>query len=281
MSANNHDVQHIIAWEDLYKFMKCKALLLLPVSLLPLSAVGLEKGTPEDPIRILPIGDSITSWNGGYRAPLQKKLKAAGYHFDFVGTQTDKNQSGHDGDHEGHSGCRINQVYDKIYGNPKAWGGPVEANHSVKNNQPDLILVMLGTNDMRQGLWPSSGWGNPDKTVLTLYGKLIRAMHNDAPEAEIILSGILRNTAGDIDPAHDWEKKDTDNNEPIAPRIEPFNKALKEMVETLAREGIPIHWVNPHDAIPEDMLRDGIHPTGEGFKALGNTFYQGIVEITE
>lgn len=262
--------------------MKLKASLpILLVSLLPLTSLALEKGTAEAPIKILPLGDSITAWNGAYRAPLQKKLKADGYHYDFVGTQTDKYQSDHDGDHEGYSGARIDQVYDKLYGNPNAWGGAVEANDSVKNNQPDLILVMLGTNDMRQGLWPSSGWGDPSITILTNYEKLLRAMLKDSPEAEIILCGILRNTSGDIDPAHDWEKNDTDNNEPIAPRIEPFNKALKEMVERLAAEGLAITWVNPHDAITEAMIRDGIHPTDEGFTVLGDVFYEGIVEITK
>lgn len=45
------------------------------------------------PLRIMPLGDSITygqGWDphGGYRAVLREKLVEAGYDIDYVGTQT-------------------------------------------------------------------------------------------------------------------------------------------------------------------------------------------------
>src|SRR2546427_13252520 len=66
------------------------------------------------PIRILPLGDSITQgWivPGGYRLPLYQLLTNAGYNVDFTGTQTDNGAPGlPDPDHEGHPGWTIRQI---------------------------------------------------------------------------------------------------------------------------------------------------------------------------
>ena len=66
------------------------------------------------PIRIMPLGDSITAgYNvaGGYRAPLYAGLTSLGYAVDFVGTQAD-NGAGSlpDANHEGHSGLTIGGI---------------------------------------------------------------------------------------------------------------------------------------------------------------------------
>src|SRR5713101_7644123 len=60
------------------------------------------------PIRILPLGDSITygyDVPGGYRLPLYQVLTNAGYNVDFTGTQTGNGAADlPDPDHEGHPG---------------------------------------------------------------------------------------------------------------------------------------------------------------------------------
>src|SRR6267143_5836411 len=66
------------------------------------------------PIRILPLGDSIThGWivPGGYRLPLYQLLTNAGYNVDFTGTQADNGAPAlPDPDHEGHSGWTIRGI---------------------------------------------------------------------------------------------------------------------------------------------------------------------------
>ncbi|MDQ3813927.1 MAG: GDSL-type esterase/lipase family protein, partial [Armatimonadota bacterium] len=105
------------------------------------------------PIRILPLGDSITQ--GGradrateltYRYPLYYMLKDAGYHVDFIGSLNkglngefvwpDKDGVPFDRDHEGHYGWKTAAVRDKLAGWMKSYPAA-----------PDIALIHLGTND--------------------------------------------------------------------------------------------------------------------------------------
>jgi lysophospholipase L1-like esterase len=104
------------------------------------------------PIRIVPIGDSITQ--GGrkdreeytYRYPLFYQLKAAGYDVDFIGSLNKglngeaqwpaKDGVAFDPDHEGHYGWKTAKVRDELPGWMAKWQGA-----------PDIALIHLGTND--------------------------------------------------------------------------------------------------------------------------------------
>lgn len=91
-------------------------------------------------LAVMPLGDSLTRgvgdpmW-GGYRLDLRARLAAAGQNPDFVGPWMDGN-----GDHEhaGTSGARIDQV-------------SVAVPQLMSVYKPDVVIVMLGTNDASQG----------------------------------------------------------------------------------------------------------------------------------
>lgn len=104
------------------------------------------------PWRIMPLGDSLTSGTfpgrvHSYRGYLEGLLLAAGYSFDFVGTQTRLAHGGSDSDHEGHSGFSI---------------GPDEARFCLEcdtanlydhlddylTTEPDIVLLLIGINDL-------------------------------------------------------------------------------------------------------------------------------------
>lgn len=96
-------------------------------------------------LRILPVGDSLTEggyningeWKvaGGYRSPLKIYLNMMGVKSDFLGRRKSGPVPGGDLEHEGYSGWRIDEVA------PKA----LEA---VELFQPDVVLLMLGSNDL-------------------------------------------------------------------------------------------------------------------------------------
>ena len=69
------------------------------------------------PVRIMPLGDSITAGPGCWRALLWDDLQRTGYpNTDFVGTQTGGGCSvAHDGDHEGHSGFSVTGTFDGVH----------------------------------------------------------------------------------------------------------------------------------------------------------------------
>jgi lysophospholipase L1-like esterase len=100
-----------------------------------------------DPVKIMPLGDSITFGVGstdlnGYRKPLYQALTTAGYNFDFVGSLTN-------GDflaphHEGHEGWHADAVdtNSDILGQVYSW---------LTANPADIVLLHIGTNDISVG----------------------------------------------------------------------------------------------------------------------------------
>ena len=95
-----------------------------------------------NPIRIMPLGDSITYGTNstgtvGYRRPLYQLLVGAGYSVDFVGSQTDGSPEDFDRNHEGHRGWRADQIRDNITG----W---------LNSTPADVVLLHIGTNDITQ-----------------------------------------------------------------------------------------------------------------------------------
>jgi lysophospholipase L1-like esterase len=144
------------------------------------SAVGLT---------VLPLGDSITkgcgtdagpanNWtavcgddSGGYRAPLWAALSAAGLNVTMVGTQ----KSGPSwlpatgSAHEGHPGWTIKQILNIL----PSWAAL----------KPDIILLLLGTNDI--------GQGHPETEVATDMIALLNATVTALPASRIIISTVL------------------------------------------------------------------------------------------
>lgn len=120
------------------------------------TAVRNTAANPAAPIRILPLGDSITQ--GGradraeytYRYPLYFRLQEAGYNVDFIGSLSkglnsdaiwpDQNGVPFDADHEGHYGWKTAQARDKLIEWMKSYPAP-----------PDIVLIHLGTNDQDAG----------------------------------------------------------------------------------------------------------------------------------
>src|SRR5439155_8135969 len=89
------------------------------------------------PVRIMPLGDSITAGPGCWRALLWDHLQRTGFtNIDFVGTQQGGGCSvPFDIDHEGHSGIAATGMADQNQLPP--W---------LAATSPDIVLMHLGTN---------------------------------------------------------------------------------------------------------------------------------------
>src|SRR5678815_5672583 len=89
-----------------------------------LFVLTLSAGAQSPPIRIMPLGDSITDGSsfdspdgsGGYRLKLYTMLTNIGYNVDYVGLQTINSGLLTEKEHEGHSGWRIDQIDSTIAG---------------------------------------------------------------------------------------------------------------------------------------------------------------------
>jgi lysophospholipase L1-like esterase len=92
------------------------------------------------PIRVMPLGDSLTAGVGsstgaGYRAALRAELTRAGLNVDFVGSR--RSGPGPDADNEGHPGWRTDNLSDHI----EQW---------LAAAKPDVVLLDIGTNDLNR-----------------------------------------------------------------------------------------------------------------------------------
>ncbi|MBV1855938.1 GDSL-type esterase/lipase family protein [Catellatospora tritici] len=211
---------------------------LLSLAFLPAPA---EAAVTSRPIRIMPLGDSIT-WGVGspstssYRAALwQRLVNQAGYAVDFVGSQ----QSGSlpDTDNEGHSGWRIDQIAASATG----W---------LNTYQPDVVLLHIGTNDMNQNY----DVANAPARLGSLIDQILAAR----PTATVLIAKIV--------PALDAT---------IQARINTFNAAVPGIV---AARGARAKLVDL-SVLGSADLADTLHPNDAGYARMAVRWYSGLESV--
>lgn len=207
-------------------------------------------------LKIMPLGDSITegltviqgvhTFNGGYRRDLETLLTAQKVDFDFVGSQTDADtaQTVHK-HHEGHSGWRIEDIDAQVDG----WVG---------STQPDVILLLLGANDILQ---KHDVPGAPAR-----FSGLLDHLRQVDPNAWIFVASIL--------PIHD----ELEN-----AQVQSYNESIGDDVAIRQSHGEKIRWVDMNrdsglTAAYED-LPDGLHPDRPGYDKMANVWFGALKDF--
>ena len=131
-------------------------------------------------IRIMPLGDSITRGNQsnselGYRGKLQKKFNPAA--FKFVGSEVYGLMDGEPLYHEGHPGMNASFIENHIKG-------------FLEENNPDIVLLHIGTNDLRTLDKDEINKTVIETTVNTI-GKILTKIHDKDPEITVFLARII------------------------------------------------------------------------------------------
>jgi len=229
------------------------------------------------PLRILPLGDSITRGSylaqkngnavglphpdhGGWRKALQDKLRSASIAFDFVG-ELNYAAFGRDGvvdpnfdpDHQGLAGFSNARI---LTGGVVPTPSDVLTARGVKEitvhgivevlerQQPDVILLMSGAN----------GFDAAARNTL------IRTI-GDKSTAHLFVATILPQKA----PRAGWEKVDA------------YNASLPDIVASQKSAGKRITLVDMHAAItPDDLLPDGAHPNKEGMDKMADAWFMAL-----
>lgn len=202
------------------------------------------------PLRILPLGDSITAGYGsantvagwdGYRATLYQSLVARGYAVQMVGSQTggtllppDQRQ------YEGYSGYAI-ATLDGV-------AGPL-----VAAARPDLILLQAGTPDFVYG----TGLANAPARL----AHLLDTVRAAAPQALILVS-----TIPPITPVFN----------PAGGSTDAYNAALAPIVAARAGLGGGTALVNAGGSLALGQLFDGVHPSNDGYRQMGLVWADAI-----
>ncbi|KAE8452063.1 hypothetical protein EG329_002229 [Mollisiaceae sp. DMI_Dod_QoI] len=194
------------------------------------------------PLRILPLGNSITwgylSTDGnGYRLDLLNQLTANGTTVQYIGLQRSGNMT--DNYNEGHPGALIAQI--------------AQYAEVSLPSQPNVILLMAGTNDMVQN--------NMTATAPQRLGSLIDECHSTAPGAVIIVAQLT--------PAADTS---------VEARIQAFNPTIPGLVAQRVSAGVKALTVDMSNYVTVADLKDGLHPTDYGYAQMAKAWYAGIGE---
>ncbi len=214
-------------------------------------------GSP--PLKIMPLGDSITSGvvggndrgSGGYRTELWNKLMAEELPVKFVGSMSSGPADLIDKDHEGHPGWTIGE----IAGSVEDW---------LNTAQPDLILLMIGTNDTKN---------RSLKTMVNELSTLIDQITAQLPNVQLLVASIP----------------------PIHPALRPlervlramyFNEAIPYIVNSRVAQGKKVHFVDMRSLTLNDLtssvsldLDNGLHPNTQGYRKIANVWHAAVLKV--
>lgn len=245
---------------------RCKAVLatlVLCLGALPLAALltSAPAAAAAPAGKVLPLGDSITLGVGdgrscvggpngstckigGYRPRLANELKNHAHTFDFIGTKRSGPDSLTDKDHEGNSGFLIGQLY-----------SPWDAN---KSKNPDIVLLMAGTNDIYSGQAANA----PQRL-----GFLIDRILQTASVKHVIVAKI----PPFVNSTKCAEKPNAGQ---LDPQVQNFNNTIPGVV---AARGSRASWVDMYSIISKSTdMADCVHPDQSGYEKIGTAWYNKI-----
>lgn len=213
------------------------------------SSLGLVNAMP---LKIMPIGDSITHGSTGlnWRCFLWTYLHSQEIfqNVSFVGTQkspylgsnaqcTDRT---FDVDHEGHGGLTTDAVLNDFLPN------------SVAINKPDVALIHMGTNDLARG--------DGAENVVGEVKSMIELLRQNNASVTVFVAGIIPNLY--TVPSVDSQTRE-------------LNTKLEALTKTLATNQSMVVFVNQYEGFDgnSDLLDDKLHPNYQGHVKMANKWY--------
>ncbi len=213
--------------------------------------------------------DSITEGftvAGAYRNRLCSLIEADGLNevVDFIGDRS--NGTGYDKDHAGHSGYSIANIPAADDCEGKGRQGITEIlDACVGVNKPDVVLLMIGTND-----------------ILSLY-----KLDESKSRLEALVNGIKERMSDDgkiyfatipyIAENAAYNKTGKTQAE-LNALIDTFNNGVRDIADS--DDAIELVDMNSQIALTD--LKDGIHPTDSGYTKMDDYWYLSIKDyLTE
>ncbi|MFF9038773.1 GDSL-type esterase/lipase family protein [Streptomyces sp. NPDC014892] len=224
------------------------ALLLFGPAFTPVASAA---GTAAAPVRVMPLGDSITGSPGCWRAALWNRLQSAGHtDIDFVGTLGPQGCGvAHDGDNEGHGGELVTQVADQ-----NLLPGRLAA------TRPDIVVMHFGTNDV----WSSI---SPDR-ILAAYTTLVGQMRASHPRMRILVAQLIP-----MNPA---------SCAGCAQRVVDFNARVPEWARATSTADSPVtvvdQWTGFNTATD---TYDGVHPNAAGDEKIAARWFPALDAVLD
>ncbi len=217
-------------------------------------------------LKIMPLGDSITegghehrsgfsTTEGSYRTVLVPKLLDLNLEILFVGSKIAGPATLAQRHHEGHSGWRIDElIAGRVYA--RSYEKGIES--WLPSYSPNLILLMIGTNDIVQNYFL-------DQAPLR-FAKLLDEIWRLTPCATIFVASVIPT-----------------NNSHLNDEVEKYNSALHNYVRTLKISGHPVVWVDMYNEAKMSWktgdYSDGVHPSFQGYAKMANLWFSYIASF--
>jgi len=215
------------------------------------------ESTTQNQTVILSIGDSITQGSGipgGYRRHIYDILSADGYNIKSVGSKMSNCYKPCVGckceeikRHDGHGGKQIAYISDNI----EAW-------IRKYSDKPDVILLLIGTNDF--GYY---GIPNEFPDVIKRWDELIYKLTDLLPDAHIIASNLIKRTVKDYEDSIQIH----------------FNPYVEDIVKKHAIEGNKVSFIDLRSMLSLEHLADSVHPNEAGYLLMGQGWAKAIQDV--
>lgn len=214
--------------------------------------------TKGEAVKIMPVGDSITEGKytqGGYRKPLLQLLRDNGYSVTFVGKEDNGDPANATGfsqgmdnpNHEGYGSARIGML---LNGGTTEKHTALPIKTTLANNNPDVVLIMLGTND----IFGVTATAKMEQAM----EKLVSTIFEQSPNITVVLANIPPIAKV---PALDAE---VDAYNAVLPGIVAKEKALNHKIEFADIRSV---------FGLSDLGKDKVHPSADGYNKIAAVWY--------
>lgn len=229
-------------------FVACALIALSSLLITGFAAHPQNARAASSPVRIMPLGDSITGGPGCWRAVLWDSLQSAGYtNIHFVGTQQGGGcqQTYYDINEEGHGGFSAEGIANQ--NQLPSW---------LSATSPDIVIMHLGTNDV---------FANPaTSAILAAYSTLVSQMRANNPNMRILVAQIIP-----MNPNNGCSY--------CAQDVINLNAAIPAWAASLTTAQSPVvvvdQWTGFDDAT--DTV-DGIHPNSSGDQKIAARWFPAL-----
>jgi lysophospholipase L1-like esterase len=227
-----------------------------------------------NPVKIMAIGDSITDdceINGAWRLYLQPLLDNSGYPFTFVGRNHSEAIGGFTKTaHEGYCGSVIappGVLTSPVYGYA---GTNVDLQFIVPDalaaNTPDLILLLIGANDIGRGRDPGQVASNDIPNLLNI-------IFSNAPNANVICAKIT---------SLDNAMTGSLNYGQYSANVYKYNAYLQQVINQRRALGQNVFLADMFSVVNVSTMfnSDHLHPNMLGLQAIAQEWFTRIQAMT-
>jgi Ca2+-binding RTX toxin-like protein len=204
--------------------------------------------------KVMPLGDSITYGiaslaNGGYRGPLETRLTANNLAVNFVGSQSVGALD--DPDNEGHGGWTINDIRSGVNG----W---------LTVSQPDIVLLIIGTNDTSRNPRPSP------ETMIDRLSRLIDQIATTQADPPKLFIGPAPPMTDD-QPADRYAL------------VQAYNALIPDLVAQKRAAGVDVTFIDMSDLTQADItpapIDPGVHPNASGYQKIAGHWFDALLSV--